>query len=151
MKATDVKQILENILCEVVSAPATYVYEPQKNFSRTRKLPLHTVIKMLIGMSGNSLGKELLEWFGYSEKTVSVSAFVQQRNKIKPETLKHIFQTMVSQCDKHTLYNGYRLLAIDGSDLRLPSDKRESFSYIQNNETTKGYNLLLVHTSGRLI
>lgn len=58
---------------------------------------------------------------------------------------------MVSQCDKHTLYNGYRLLAIDGSDLRLPSDKRESFSYIQNNETTKGYNLLLVHTSGCLI
>lgn len=142
MKATDVKQILENILCEVVSAPATYVYEPQKNFSRTRKLPLHTVIKMLIGMGGNSLGKELLEWFGYSEKTVSVSAFVQQRNKIKPETLKHIFQTMVSQCDKHTLYNGYRLLAIDGSDLRLPPDKRESFSYIQNDETTKGYNLL---------
>lgn len=32
MKATDVKQILENILCEVVSAPATYVYEPQKTF-----------------------------------------------------------------------------------------------------------------------
>ena len=49
---------------------------------------------------------------------------------------------MVSQCDKHTLYNGYRLLAIDGSDLRLPSDKRESFSYIRNDETTKGYNLL---------
>ena len=105
-----------------MSAPATYVYEPQKNFSRTRKLPLHTVIKMLIGMGGNSLGKELLEWFGYSEKTVSVSAFVQQRNKIKPETLKHIFQTMVSQCDKHTLYNGYRLLAIDGSDLRREFD-----------------------------
>ena len=68
------------------------------------------------------MGKELLEWFGYSEKTVSVSAFVQQRNKIKPETLKHIFQTMVSQCDKHTLYNGYRLLAIDGSDLRREFD-----------------------------
>ena len=50
MKAADVKQILENILFEVVSAPTTYVYEPQKNFSRTRKLPLYTVIKMLIGM-----------------------------------------------------------------------------------------------------
>ena len=74
------------------------------------------------------MGKELLEWFGYSEKTVSVSAFVQQRNKIKPETLKHIFQTMVSQCDKHTLYNGYRLLAIDGSDLEtFPPIKEKVF------------------------
>ena len=49
---------------------------------------------------------------------------------------------MISQCDKHTSYNGYRLLAIDGSDLRLPSNKKEKFSYIQNDETTKGYNLL---------
>lgn len=93
-------------------------------------------------MGGNSLEKEMLDWFGYSEDTVSVSAFVQQRNKIKPDTLKHIFQAMISQCDNHVLYNGYRLLAIDGSDLRLPSDKRESFSYIQNDEITKGYNLL---------
>ena len=142
MKPAAIKQILDDILLEVVSAPASYVYEPQRNFSRTRKLPFCTVIKMLIGMGGNCLGKELLDWFGYSEETVSVSAFVQQRNKIKPDTLKHIFQRMISQCDKHTLYNGYRLLAIDGSDLRLPSDKRESFSYIQNDETTKGYNLL---------
>lgn len=49
---------------------------------------------------------------------------------------------MISRCDEHKLYNGYRLLSIDGSDLRLPSDKRESFSYIRNDEITKGYNLL---------
>lgn len=97
---------------------------------------------MLIGMGGNNLGKELLDWFGYSEETVSVSAFVQQRNKIKPDALKYIFRTMASQCDEHTSHNGYRLLAIDGSGLRLPSDKRESFSYIQNDETTKGYSRL---------
>lgn len=142
MKPTDIKQILDDILHEVIAAPASYVCEPQKNFSRTRKLSFYTVIKMLIGMGGSSLGKELLDWFGYSEKTVSVSAFVQQRNKIKPDTLKYIFQKMISQCDKHTSYNGYRLLAIDGSDLRLPSDKRERFSYIQNDENSKGYNLL---------
>ena len=142
MKPTDIKQILEDILHEIILNPISYVCDPQKNFSRTRKLPFYKVIKMLIGMGGNSLGKELLDWFGYSEETVSVSAFVQQRNKIKPDTLRYIFQKMISQCDKHTSYNGYRLLAIDGSDLRLPSDKRESFSYIQNDETTKGYNLL---------
>ena len=142
MKPTDIKQILEDILHEIILNPTSYVCDPQKNFSRTRKLPFYKVIKMLIGMGGNSLGKELLDWFGYSEETVSVSAFVQQRNKIKPDTLKYIFQKMISQCDKHTSYNGYRLLAIDGSDLRLPSNKKEKFSYIQNDETTKGYNLL---------
>lgn len=89
-------------------------------------------------MGGSSLEKEMLDWFGYSEDAPSV----QQRNKIKPDTLKHIFQTMISQCDTHVLYNNYRLLAVDSSDLRLPSDKEESFSYIQNDEITKGYNLM---------
>lgn len=130
MKPANVKQILEDIILEVVSKPASYVYNPQKDFSRTRKLSFYTVIKMLIGMGESSLEKEMLDWFGYSEDTVSVSAFVQQRNKMKSDTLKHIFQTMISQCDNHVLYNGYWLLAIDGSNLRLPSDKRESFSYI---------------------
>lgn len=32
MKPTDVKQILDDILREVVSAPTPYVYEPQKKF-----------------------------------------------------------------------------------------------------------------------
>ena len=40
--------------------PSSYVHNLQKNFSRIRKLPFYTVIKMLIGMGGNSLGKELL-------------------------------------------------------------------------------------------
>ena len=68
MKPIDIKQILDDILHEVTSHPSSYVYNPQKNFSRIRKLPFYTVIKMLIGMGGNSLGKELLDWFGYSEE-----------------------------------------------------------------------------------
>ena len=40
------------------------------------------------------------------------------------------------------MFNGYRLLAIDGSDLRLPTNKADTFSFIRNDENTKGYNLL---------
>lgn len=57
MKPTDIKQILEDILHEIMLNPISYVCDPQKNFSRTRKLPFYKVIKMLIGMVGNSLEK----------------------------------------------------------------------------------------------
>lgn len=57
MKPADVKPILKNAILEVVSKPALYVYDPQKDFSRTRKLSFYTVIKMLIGMGGSSLEK----------------------------------------------------------------------------------------------
>lgn len=79
-------------------------------------------------MGGGSLSKEIFEWFDYAEDTVSVSAFVQQRNKIKYEALNFIFKTMVNRCDKHLLFNGYRLFAIGGSDLRLPTNRTDTFS-----------------------
>lgn len=83
---------------------------------------------MIMGMGGGSLSKEIFEWFDYAEDTVSVSAFVQQRNKIKYEALNFIFKTMVNRCDKHLLFNGYRLFAIGGSDLRLPTNRTDTFS-----------------------
>ena len=69
--------------------------------------------------------------FNYAEDTVSVSAFVQQRSKIKYDALNFIFKTMVRRCDRHQMFNGYRLLAIDGSDLRLPTNKADTFSFIR--------------------
>lgn len=58
---------------------------------------------MIMGMEDGSLSKEIFEWFDHAEDTVSGSAFVQQRNKIKYEALKFIFKTMVNCCDKYLL------------------------------------------------
>lgn len=49
---------------------------------------------------------------------------------------------MIQQCDEQILFNGYQLLAVDGSDLTLPANKLDTDSYIRNDEKTKGYNLL---------
>jgi hypothetical protein len=56
--------------------------------------------------------------------------------------MEYIFREMVKQCDEQILFKGYRLLAIDGSDIRLPKNKNDDNSYTQNDEKTKGYNLL---------
>ena len=40
-----------------------------------------------------------------------------------------------------TTFQGYRLFAVDGSDLRLPSDPTNDFSLIRNAEGQKQYNL----------
>jgi len=64
------------------------VKRPRQDFSRKRKLSLHTMLLMLVGMGGNSLSKELYDWRGYSSETATTSAFVQQRDKIRPEALE---------------------------------------------------------------
>ena len=114
---------------------------PGKDFSRTRKLPLQAMLLMLIGMGSGSLSKELYDWFGYTSSTATASAFVQQRNKIRPEAVKMIFNEFVSSTTPTATFQGYRLFAVDGSDLRLPSDPTNDFSLIRNAEGQKQYNL----------
>ena len=72
----------------------------------------------------------------------SVSALCQQRDKVSSSALEYIFKIMVAQCDEHVLFKGYRLMAVDGSDLRLPVNPNDKYSFIRNDENTKGYNLL---------
>ncbi len=114
---------------------------PDKDFSRSRKLPLEVMLSMLIGMGSGSLTKELYEQFDYSTETATVSAFVQQRKKIRPEAFANIFKEFTDTTAPAATLQGYRLLAVDGSDLRLPADPTDAFSSIQNAQRQKSYNL----------
>ena len=97
---------------------------------------------MLVGIGGGSLTKELYDWFGYSPDTATASAFVQQRDKIRPESLELVFKDFAASTTPTTTFQGYRLLAVDGSDLRLPSTLSDDFSLIRNNAGQKQYNLV---------
>lgn len=118
------------------------VKRPGKDFSRKRKLRLSTMLRMLIGMGGGSLSKELFDWFWHSPNVATASAFVQQRNKIRPEAIKMIFDRFVASSTPVATFQGYRLFAVDGSDLRLPSNPNDEFSLIKNADGQKPYNLV---------
>ena len=53
-----------------------------------------------------------------------------------------IFKDFVSTTTPTATFQGYRLLAIDGSDLRLPSNPSDEFSLIRNSAGQKQYNLV---------
>lgn len=133
---------LHHSINKVAADLSACVKNPSKDFSRKRKLPLRTMLLMLVGIGGGGLAKELYDWFGYSPNTVTASAFVQQRDKIRPEALEMIFKDFVAATTPSTTFQGYRLLAVDGSDLRLPSNPADEFSLIRNNAEQKQYNLV---------
>lgn len=141
-RCESIRNSLFSAITNVASIPENCVKKPGIDFTRNRKLPLSTMLLMLIGMGGGSLMKELNEWFDLSAHTASVSAFVQQRDKIKPEALECVFHHFLNTISLPGTYHGYRLLAVDGSDLRLPTNSKDSFSLIQNEEGGKHYNLV---------
>jgi hypothetical protein len=124
------------------AAPAPYVKNPKKDFTRKKKLPFETVMQLLISMGGNSIYKELLEAQGYDVNTATTSAFVQQRHKILPSAVEFLFHEFTQSYTDIKYYRGYRLLAVGGSDLHIATDSADTDTYFQSQPNTKGYNLL---------
>lgn len=139
---TYVKDKLTAIIKEMAASPELFVKNPGKDFTRERKLTFEYVINLLLSMGGNSIYKELLEYFKYDGDTASSSAFVQQRAKILPFALEFIFNQFTNSFNDYKTFNGYRLLAVDGSQLNIAHNPDDSDTYIKCQSDTKGFNVL---------
>jgi hypothetical protein len=140
--ATTLKGILSSLISEMSESPESFVKNPGKDFTRTRKLPFESVMHLLISMGGNSIYKELLESQGYDVNTATSSAFVQQREKILPSALKFLFNEFTGSFTGAKDYKGYRLFAVDGSSLNIATNSDDSETHFQTHAAKKGYNLL---------
>lgn len=90
-----IKNNLLSLISKMGETPEQYVKNPGKDFTRNRKLTFETMLKMMICMGGNTLNEELYDWFEFSADTLSVSSFVQQRNKLLPTALQELFEQFV--------------------------------------------------------
>ena len=136
-----IKRTLKKCINEMSAHPETFVKNPGKDFTRERKLPFKQVLKAVLSMTGKSLRGELMEYFNLKTSMPTVSAFVQQRNKVDHSAFEALFHTFTKAVDEQALFKGYRLLAVDGSDLHTPTNKDEADSYHKGTNGQKPYNL----------
>lgn len=140
--ANKVKERLFSLIHEMAASPAAFVKNPKTDFTRNRKLPFAAVLQLLISMGGNPVQKELLEAHGYDFNTATTSAFIQQRDKILPAAFDFLLHKFTEAHTGHKTHQGYRLLAVDGSDLHTPTSPQDAETFYQSNPDAKGYNLL---------
>jgi len=138
----NVKEKLNLAISQLCRTSWMFVKDPNRDFTRDRKLPLHEVISVLLCMEGGSLTGELLRYFGCSQHTASSSAFIQQRQKINEFAFPSLFDLFVKSTDNPQLYKGYRLFAADGSDVQAPTNSEEKDSFFPGSSVQKSYNLL---------
>lgn len=112
------KNILNSLIDRMAADPVPYVRNPSVDFTRSRKIAFATLLRLLLSMGGNSLNKELYDYFKPTGiETPTASAFVQQRNKLKPEACEHLFREFVKAYDDGLMLDGYRILAADSTVL----------------------------------
>ena len=118
-KANVATMHLDNAIAEVVANKDLYVNNPGKDFCRNRKLPLSDLIYTMLEMKGGSLTSEMIRMCEKLNISLSKSAFVQQRDKLKSEAFLAILRSFNQKCNYHNLFWGYHLLAVDGSDINI--------------------------------
>jgi len=98
------------------------------DFTRNRKLTFSSVVGMILRMVKQSL-QIACNWLGDLKEgdPASKQAFCKARQKISPECFKEFHEDGLrvnyTEAPKGGLWNGFRLIACDGSTLRLPESK----------------------------
>lgn len=139
------KRNLLHIISDMQEVSQLFVRQPDKDFSRKRRISFSDTIRFLLSMNGNTVRKEWLDYWNFHPDMPSVSAFSQQRQKLLPDAMDFLFHSFTESFSLVDTYRGFRLIACDGSDLAIahnPNDKdtHRRHNSIERNE--KGYNQL---------
>lgn len=131
-----------NKLIEELSANKKDYVKDEKYHTRRRRLSFEDTIHLILEMSGGTINTELLSHFNSGADTPSASAFVQQRSKIRYSAFETLFRNFNAKTNPKHTYNGYRILAVDGSDIHIPTNKEDTDSFQPGINGKRPYNLL---------
>ncbi len=123
----------------------------ETDFTRKRKQPFGSVLLFMFNLLRKSLVIEIDNFIQHLNSRVELhtvqsftkSAFVQQRKKIKPDVFKYLSGVITNNYylennSNIKLFNGFRILAVDGSKITLPytEELRKVFGESKNNTNT---------------
>ena len=137
-----VKNKLNMLIQNMEKNVSNFVIDPKRNFVRKSELSFSKTMKFILGMRSQTLNKELMDFYGFDSKMVSVSAVVQRRSKILPAAFQHLFHKFNESFSQTCFFHGYRLYAVDGSDIHIPTIPDDKETFYRANDDAKGYNLM---------
>ncbi len=98
------------------------------DFTRSGKMGFKDTVFFMLNMVNKTLQTELTDFYKNVLKrdgSISKQAYSENRQKINPnafiELNDRINKVIYEECDEYSLWNGYRLSAIDGTILELPN------------------------------
>jgi hypothetical protein len=114
---------MTNLISELSENPSLFLRNSKTDFSRNRKIDFKTFIGITMNSGGCTMSKELLDYFDFDGNTPTVSAYTQQRAKVLPEAFEYLFHTFTKEnFPTANDYDGYRIIACDGSNLSIPNN-----------------------------
>lgn len=147
MKGSYIKRIQK--LSERVSDPALAEHARKvksNTFSRQRKMPLKDILLCCLSKKGLTTVLELRNYFQQKEDfsmKISKQGYLQQRKRLNPEVFSYLNDGYLADfysSSEPKLWNGFLLLAIDGSKAEVPNsaENRRYFGKSNNQHSDLG-------------
>ncbi len=147
MVAKKAQQFLKKSVGFTTSEQTKQNYRVNKtDFTRDRKMKFDLLVLFMLKSLRRNISLELNTFFnelGQKVKTVTASAFIQNRKKIKPDLFRDLNKLIEAEFYTDNdgsilLYKGMRVLSIDGSRIALPNtiDLAKTYGYSNNQYQT---------------
>lgn len=140
--SNELRDFLFDIISDMEFRKKQFVRNPEKDFSRKRKLSFSETIQIILTMEKDSVKRELLKFFDFSTDSPTDAAFNQQRNKILPTAFEYLFKEFSQKLPAENFYKGYLLVACDGSCLRTPINPNITETLCDYEKNVKPFNMV---------
>lgn len=140
-------ELLLSAISELELQKDSFVLRPGVDFSRKRKISFRDMILSLLTMQGGSLSTTSHDFFQHRlpADIPSLSALHQQRAKLLPDAMRYLFYHFTQRLPTVQTYDGFQLLACDGSDLNISYDPDDWESCKPFGNGKRGSNQLHLH------
>lgn len=143
--AKSIRKRLKSCISAIDSRKSEFCINPEKDFTRNRKMTFKETISFILSLSSCSLPAELRRYFQSESEMPSKSAFIQQRQKIAPQAFRALFDEFNSSAKMKHSFRGFRLLACDGTDVNLPRNPADAVTSVHAKPNAKSYNTLHIN------
>lgn len=140
-----IKKNLFDSIDLLFSEKSKYLYNPEKDFSRTQKISFRDSMLFPMIVSSDSTAVEMLDFFPI-ENLPSQAALSYRRGQIKLTAFSDLFKTFTSKLPQNRTFHGMRLIACDGTRLNTPYNPKDTDSFVNCIKGRKGFNQYHLNT-----
>ncbi len=140
MNIQEIVAMFDSEIMNLDARKAEFCVHLDKDFTRNRKIPFASAVRTILSFGGGTLTNELLKINRFAPDSPTSSAFVQQRGKISPKAFSALLSMIDQAFDQEICYKGYRLMAVDGSRVRMPTNPQDADSFVKCKENERPHN-----------
>ena len=126
MTPASIRHTFFSILSDIENDISSFVQKPGSHMTRHRYCDFKDTVLATLSLSMNRSNTELLNYFGIKRHIPSKSAFTQQRQKLNDSFFPTLLKTFNNAIPLTKTYKGFHLVAVDGTDINLPTDKKDT-------------------------